>query len=157
MGSSVQLALTGGSLGARWHLPALHLPPSPHWSSETHGLHLPSMHESEVAHSSVVLPLIAHDAPSPVIQMPTQAPVCGFLIVAGTQQEQARQEQKRDPGPTCGRPDQRADCPPNKHAGDGHAGLEEREDQGDPQPISSLESGDAERGAQGEGVEGEGE
>jgi len=91
------------------------------------------------------------------VRQEAQAPVRGFLIVAGTQQEQARQEQKRDPGPTCGRPDQGADSPPNKHAGDGHASLEEREDQGDAQPIPSLESRDAERGAQGEGVEGEGE
>ena len=97
------------------------------------------------------------DRKSSGVRQEAQAPVCGFLIVAGTQQEQARQEQKRDAGPTCGRPDQRADCPPNKHAGDGHAGLKEREDQGDAQPISSLESRDAERGAQGEGVEGEGE
>ena len=89
--------------------------------------------------------------------MGEQAEPALFILfaLAGPQEQEAGDQQEQDPAVARPLTDHAADDAAHEEAGDRHPGLEDREDERDPQLIATFEAGHAEGGRQGEGVQGE--
>src|SRR5437867_10869887 len=77
------------------------------------------------------------------------------FVLARPEQQKAGERQEQDPAVARPGADQPSDQPPGQQPQDRHPGLEGGKDKRDPEPVLPLEPGDAQRGGQGEGVEGE--